>query len=261
MELIYKLLLIFMQAPSQFRTRESRVLYASTFLKGSTAHWFSNFLIQQPPPRVVTNWNVFVQELNAMFGDRNRVCTAQQAVLTLQMNNNHQVSRYVVEYQRWADLSGFNEVALEAHFYEGLPRRIKNDFQRWGRSYNYITTRDDALRYDQRFWDTQSELMREGAWYATPSAFPPFQPGAPNGGRAPRPNTSQASLATPAESNPQPRDRRNNNPRERPSGSNNNNRRSNPSTTPRDPSTRLTTDGHITLAERDRRREPTPCDD
>ena len=90
MEPISKLLLIFMQAPSQFCTEQSRVLYASTFLKGSAAHWFSNFLIQQPPPRVVTNWNVFVRELNTMFGDRNRVHTAQQAVLTLQMNNNHQ---------------------------------------------------------------------------------------------------------------------------------------------------------------------------
>ena len=47
------------------------------------------------------------------------------------MNNNHQVSRYMVEYQRWANLSGFNKVALEAHFYKGLPRWIKNDFQRW----------------------------------------------------------------------------------------------------------------------------------
>ena len=97
MELISTLLLLFMQAPSQFRTGQSQVLYASTFLKGSAAHWFSNFLIQQPPPRVVTNWNIFVRELNAMFGDRNRVRTAQQAVLTLQMNNNHQVSHYVVE--------------------------------------------------------------------------------------------------------------------------------------------------------------------
>ena len=237
MELISNLLLIFMQAPSQFCTGQLRVLYASTFLKGSAAQWFSNFLIQQPPPRAMTNWNVFVWELNAMFVDRNRVRTAQQAVLTLQMNNNHQVSHYVVEYQRWANLFGFNEVALEAHFYKGLPCRIKNDFQRWGRSYNYITTRDDALRYDQRFWDTQSELMREGAQYATPTAFPLFHVGAPNDGRAPRPKTLQASLATPAESNHQPRDCRTNNPQDIPNSSSNNNRRSIPSTTCCDPST------------------------
>ena len=50
-----------------------------------------SFLIQQPPPGVVINWNIFVWELNAMFRDRKRVHTAQQAVLTLQMDNNHQV--------------------------------------------------------------------------------------------------------------------------------------------------------------------------
>ena len=80
-----------------------------------------------------------------MFEDRNRVRTAQQAVLTLQMNNNHQVSRYMVKCQQRANLSCFNKVALEADFYKGLPDHIKNDFQCWGRSYNYITTRDNTL--------------------------------------------------------------------------------------------------------------------
>ena len=112
MELISKLLLNFMQAPSHFCTGQLRVLYASNFLKGSTVHWFSNLLIQQPPPRVVTNWNVFMWELNVMFGDRNRVCTAQQAVLTLQMNNNHQVSCYVVVMDH----------ACTVHLVEGLSK-------------------------------------------------------------------------------------------------------------------------------------------
>ena len=52
------------QHPNTFSDEQRCVLYASTFLTGTASQWFSNFLIQDPLPPVVTNWNTFVRELN-----------------------------------------------------------------------------------------------------------------------------------------------------------------------------------------------------
>ena len=49
---------------------------------GTASQWFSNFLIQDLLPPVVTNWNTFVRELNDMFGDRHRSHTGSPSTPT-----------------------------------------------------------------------------------------------------------------------------------------------------------------------------------
>ena len=118
---------------------DQRIYFAASYLSGTAAQWFSNYLIQTPLPRVVTHWDTFVQEFNAMFGDRNRVLTAQHALQYIQMEDSHQVSRYVVEFQKWGNLTGYDDTALSSLFYRGLCNRIKDQFALVGRPYKFTT--------------------------------------------------------------------------------------------------------------------------
>ena len=110
-----------MQSPHQYPSDRNKILYASSFLTDSAAQWFNNYLVQEPLPDVVTVWEVFTHELNNMFGDRNRTYTAQQALRSLKMENQHQVNHYAIEFAKSGMMPGYTESALASHFYEGLP--------------------------------------------------------------------------------------------------------------------------------------------
>ena len=66
--------------------------------------------------RIVTNWNTFVRELNDMFGNRHRSHTAQQALRSLCMVDSNPVNGYVVEFTCWANMTGFDNMALTSDF-------------------------------------------------------------------------------------------------------------------------------------------------
>ena len=169
-------MIIFMQHPNTFSDEQRCVLYASTFLTGTASQWFSNFLIQDPLPPVVTNWNTFVRELNDMFGDRHRSHTAQQALRSLRMVDSNPVNGYVVKFTRWANMTGFDDTALTSDFYAGLCQRLKNQLALTGRPTGYAELRDHVLRLDQHFWDRQRELRTDGARHLNQVPFPPYNP-------------------------------------------------------------------------------------
>ena len=68
-----------------------------------------------------------------MFGDRNCALTAQHTLQYIQMEDSHQVSRYVVKFQKWGNLTGYNDTALSSLFDHGLCNCIKDQFALVGR--------------------------------------------------------------------------------------------------------------------------------
>lgn len=157
LEFVSKLTIIFMQTPAAFPTDQTKVMYASSFLTGSPSQWFNNFLVQVPVPSVITSWDTFVFELNAMFGDRNRPHTAQTALASIKMNDTHRVNQFIIEFDKWSTLSGYDEVALALTFYNVLSEHVKNLFVTMGRPNTLLKLREQALRFDQRYWDRQME--------------------------------------------------------------------------------------------------------
>ena len=114
-----------MQHPNTFSDEQCCVLNASTFLMGTASQWYNNFLIQDPLPPVVTNWNTFVWELNDMFGNQHRSHTTQQALSSLCMVDSNPVNGYVVEFMRWANMTCFDDTALTSDFYAGICQQLK----------------------------------------------------------------------------------------------------------------------------------------
>ena len=62
-----------MQSQESFVCDNQQIYFTASSLSGTATQWFSNYLIQTPLPRVVTHWDTFIQEFNAMFGNRNCV--------------------------------------------------------------------------------------------------------------------------------------------------------------------------------------------
>ena len=255
---------------------DQRIYFAASYLSGTAAQWFSNYLIQTPLPRVVTHWDTFVQEFNAMFGDRNRVLTAQHALQYIQMEDSHQVSRYVVEFQKWGNLTGYDDTALSSLFYRGLCNRIKDQFALVGRPSEFTALRDQALRFDQHFWDRQAELARSGAQHLRSTAFPAYDPTRPARVRSDPSRSSTSTSAASGSTNsgnqsgrtaqnsqtqrPPQSNRSNNSGRNNNSNNNNNSGNAGNNNTNRSaPRDRLTAEGRLMDAERDRRRRLGLC--
>ena len=74
-----------------------------------------------------------------------------QALRELRISNEHQVQHYIIEFSRWAPITGFNEPALIRNFYHGLLRRIKDDFKVDAEGMDLTCLRDLALVHDQRY--------------------------------------------------------------------------------------------------------------
>ena len=270
-----KILTIFMQSLHHYPSGQSKVLYAASFLKEAPALWFNTNLAMQPLPSICTDWDTFVRELNRMFGDRNRVKTAQQALRELRMSDEHQVQHYIIEFSRWAPITGFNEPALIRDFYHGLPRRIKDDFKVDAEGVDLTRLRDLALVHDQRYWERQHELREDGLPYARPKPFPGYKPAvttrtqglsgesrsapASSGSGNPSSRTgSSAPLRAPSTPSVAPRSDGNSG-RTRLRPQNRRGERTGDSSDSSSVAARLTQEGRLTAAERDRRLREGRC--
>ena len=138
--------------------------------------WFNTNLAMQPLPTICTDWDTFVRELDHMFGDCNQVKTVQQALHELCMSDEHQVQHYIIEFSHWAPITGFNEPALIRDFYHGLPHCIKDDFKVDAEGVDLTRLWDLALVHDQRCWERQHELRKDGYPYTHPKPIPAYKP-------------------------------------------------------------------------------------
>lgn len=112
-----------------------------------------------------------------MFGDCNRPHTAQTALTSIKMNDSHCINQFIIKFDKWSTLLGYDEVALASTFYKVLLKCVKNLFVTMGQPNTLVKLHEQALRFDQRYWDRQMELQRAGLPYAEYTTFPSYNPG------------------------------------------------------------------------------------
>jgi hypothetical protein len=161
------------------------------------------------------------------------------------MKDNQRITKYVVDFNRYAAQVGWGDSALRHRFYNGLPTRLKDEVSKAGKPKTLSELRRLAQMIDHRYWERDTEIKRE------------------NARKAPRTSNNPSSST----SNQQPSSNKGNN--------NNNNNCNNPASTstnkfpPRnnnsltsadkskqptsDLSSKLGKDGKLTTAERARR--------
>ncbi len=166
--------LVFRSSPYAFANDELKIMYAVSYLKGTALHWFEPNLaldeIDLPVHAYV--WQAFEEELKSTFGEPDPVTSATQKLDNLSMKDSHHITKYNVEFNEYATLTGFDNHALYAKFYKGLALRIKDSLAVVGRPTNLDGLRDRAQQLDLCYWERKDEEQATTATSRNSSAKP-----------------------------------------------------------------------------------------
>lgn len=162
---VTSLLQIFFVDPEAFPDDRTQVAYAATNLREGPLTWWGGIISQTPENPMLSNWPLFVQELNQCFGDPQLQASAQDKVLNAFMRDDQIIQPYNTIFDSYSWDSGFNDTALAAQYYKGLAPRIKNHLAIVGRPLQYRLLRDSAIAADLRYWQREYEKRQENRFY------------------------------------------------------------------------------------------------
>ena len=117
--------------PKAFITEHTKVTFMQLYLKGMALKWIEPDLLQMEDLALNPNWmndfKEFILEFQTNFGPHDPVRDAEHQLDHLSMKDGQHINRYVVEFN-WiaSQVQGYGEGALQHHFYNGLPDRIKD---------------------------------------------------------------------------------------------------------------------------------------
>ena len=153
--------LIFDMKPFTFATEKARVLYAIQHLDGMAKRHFRRFIEAGSTDPKVNYWAAFTRELEAIFGEPDRVGKASGKLLGLSMKETGRVHRYTVLFRESADELGWPDEVLHRLYYNGLPNRIKDLWARTDPPADFTDLIREAQRADNRYWKRVEEKKGE----------------------------------------------------------------------------------------------------
>ena len=83
------------------------------------------------------------------------------------MKPTQRIAKYIVEFNRHATVTGWDNRALRHQFYRGLPARIKDEVSRVGKPATLSELRALAQSIDGRYWEREEETRRERGGQST----------------------------------------------------------------------------------------------
>ena len=155
--------LVFSDRPDSFRKDEKMVRYVISYLKGPALDWFEPVIMGDVDdiPNWLSDFNAFVKELTDHFGPYDFRGDAETSLNNLAMKDHQRITRYIVDFNKLAARTEWNEPALRDRFYRGLPARIRTELLRGGKPTTLIRMRLKAQQVDQAYWMTKDELSKE----------------------------------------------------------------------------------------------------
>jgi hypothetical protein len=156
----------FAEREHDFQTDDDKIIYMMSFFRGTALDWFEPQMFD-PDPNTVPAWDnnfpVFLQELQDTFGPDDPVGEAEDQLRNLRMQHSDHLSTYLVSFNRLAAYTGWGMAALRYQFYEGLPRRIKDNLVHIDYPNTLVGVRNAAHRVDSRYWKREGEKKREAS--------------------------------------------------------------------------------------------------
>ena len=155
--------LVFSNHPDSFSRDEKRIRYAISYLKGAALDWFEPAIMDEldETPDWVWDYHNFVQELQDKFGPYDFRGDAETALSNLTMKDSHKVTHYIVEFNKLAARTEWNEPALRDKFFRGLPLRLRTEILKGGKPTSLSELRQKAQLSDQVHWMTKEEISRD----------------------------------------------------------------------------------------------------
>jgi len=199
---LVQLRLSFNDRPRAFADDRNKVNFAISYLKGIALAHFENSLIEPDllnPPAWESDYGEFVSELKTYFESPDVVGEAESKLENLSMKPTQRIAKYLVEFNRLATITGWDNRALRHQFYRGLPSRIKDEVSRVGKPITLPALRALAQSIDGRYWEREEETRRERSSHPSEKKAdkPQSQPSSSNQGNQ---NKNQKKPFVPRES-------------------------------------------------------------
>jgi len=149
-----------------FPDDEAKVAFALSYLKGIPLDWFQGEVARAMNddgnfPVWFDDFPAFIAELRRLFGPRDPVNDATNAIEALRYKDSTKAARYTIDFNRHAHRTGWNNTALTRQYYKGLPDRLKDEIARLGKPAELSALQDLVSTLDQRYWERQSEISRD----------------------------------------------------------------------------------------------------
>lgn len=157
--------LTFRSHPNDFTNDQIKITYAVSWLKGTALRWYEPNL-ELPDdelPDYAMYWAAFEEALKATFGEPDPVTAATTKLDNLLMRDHHHITRYNVEFNEYAALTGYNDHALYTRYYKGLAPRLKDALVFSGKPTTLAGLRTRAQALDLRYWERKDEDRPKGA--------------------------------------------------------------------------------------------------
>src|SRR6266481_3485912 len=100
----------FQDCPDLFKDDSTKVNYILSYLKGSALYCFEPALLDPMEPAWLSNFALFIQELEDNFGSYNLVSEAEAELEGLRMQENHQATKYFIKFMQLATRVHWGEV-------------------------------------------------------------------------------------------------------------------------------------------------------
>ena len=163
---IFQLTLYLATVSDDFPDDNTRITFALSYLKGTPLDWFQSEMTHALAtghtfPVWSTSIAAFLAELRRLFGPRDAVSDAMNALEALRYKDSTKATRYTIDFNRHGRKTGWNEKALARQYYKGLPDRLKDEIARIGKPDSLTKLQDLVATLDQRYWERQTEISRD----------------------------------------------------------------------------------------------------
>ena len=151
--------LVIQMHPTRYPTDSSRVGLVGTLLTGTALSWFAPLLEANSP--LLNNFEEFIKEFKACFGDTDSVRTAINKIRTLRQGDQP-ASTYAANFRLIASDIPWDEQALMEQFRSGLRGDVKDlllTFPEDPKSLTEAISR--AIRCDNRLFERRSERQQQ----------------------------------------------------------------------------------------------------
>ena len=122
----------FNSKPWAFWTDASKVNYMISYLKGTALDWFEPGLMSDDPPDWISNYSEFTSKLKQNFGPHDPKGDMENELKALQMKDNQQMVKYLVDFNYLTAWVTWGDSALQHQLYKGLLNWIKDKVSQIG---------------------------------------------------------------------------------------------------------------------------------
>jgi len=117
-----KMNLIFLLYPERYPTDESKVIYLISRFYREAMNWAASLIENNDP--CIGNYEAFIGKLKASYGNIDASFVANQKLRTIHQRSIGGIQGYILEFNRYAEESTWNEEAKMDAFIAGLQDQI-----------------------------------------------------------------------------------------------------------------------------------------